>query len=362
MKTATTKRSIATGTASPADPAQMLDMICEHFVEHGVVTRDGSRGRIDSPIGSAEFTVDGRHLRIRVDCPDADTLFTVKSVLAEHLFMFAGEEELELVWDGAPPSGSIPYFREAHVVAARRVTPLMQRVTFAVSDAGAFAEGGLHVRLLIPPAGRPPVWPTARPDGRLSWPASEDALTIRAYTIRAIDQQRGTIDIDFVLHRGGVTPAASWAEDALPGAIVGFLGPGGGGLPEARRLLIAGDETALPAIARMATLMPEHVSARIFIEVAGPQEEQAIALPSTSEITWLHRNGKDAGTCGLIPNVIRQALAGGADDDHHVWVACEHAEAKAIRRFLRTELRHDRSRHTVAAYWRLGQSSDTDFD
>jgi glycerol-3-phosphate dehydrogenase len=61
----------------------------------------------------------------------------------------------------------------------------------------------MHVRLLVPPKGRAPVWPMTLPDGRLGWPTGEDTMAVRIYTIRSIDVDRAEMDIDFVLHESG---------------------------------------------------------------------------------------------------------------------------------------------------------------
>lgn len=350
----------ASGTATLGDAEAMLDMMCEHFTGHGKVTKQKGYGRIESLTGTAELTIDSNgRLLIEVACPEPSALFNVKSILAEHLFHFAGDGPVQLDWDEPQPE-TIPFFQEASVVSARNVTPMMRRVTLKVANAAAFSEGGLHVRLLIPPAGRAPVWPTAHRDGRIRWPEGEDALVVRAYTIRALDPAADTVDIDFVLHVGGVTPAATWSCEARPGARIGLLGPGGGGLPDAPRLLIAGDETALPAIARMAERVPAGQEARVFIEVAGPEERQPIPTAAGIELVWLYRNGASAGSAGLIEAALRDALDGEDDGEVYIWVACGQTEAKAIRKFLRNDKRRDRSRCTVAAYWRNCNTGDGD--
>src|SRR3546814_4721070 len=76
----------------------------------------------------------------------------------------------------------------------RRLSPHMQRIRFEARDIPRYATGGLHIRLLIPPAVRNPVWPTIGHDGLLVWPAGDDALTVRIYTIRTIDVEAGTFD------------------------------------------------------------------------------------------------------------------------------------------------------------------------
>ncbi|GAB3415736.1 hypothetical protein GCM10027569_37750 [Flindersiella endophytica] len=72
----------------------------------------------------------------------------------------------------------------------------------------------------------------------------------RTYTIRHLDEDSGTIDIDFALHEGGV--GSNWARRAEPGLVLGITAPYGLHKPpaDAEWHLYAGDPTALPAIGR----------------------------------------------------------------------------------------------------------------
>ena len=77
------------------------------------------------------------------------------------------------------------------------------------------------------------------------------------------------LDIDFVLHlHGGSGPAAEWAAAAQPGDPLLLVGPcarwgdclGIEFAPgAAERLLLVGDETAVPAIAAILETLPAHV-------------------------------------------------------------------------------------------------------
>ncbi|QWW70480.1 DUF2218 domain-containing protein [Rhizobium sp. WYJ-E13] len=338
------------GIAIAVDPGRMLDELCTHFVEHSTVRRDGDQVTLEMMIGKADIRHEGRSLAIELSCKSARALQNVRSVLAEHLFQFAGEDKLELTWSDAPKADRLPDLREIRVIGARNISPHMRRVTVACDDTRHFAHGGLHFRLLIPPKGRVPVWPKLLADGRIEWAKDEDALTVRIYTFRSIDLERGEIDIDFVLHEGENVPGAEWAMNAKPGDIAGALGPGGGGVPDATTMILAGDETALPAISRIAAEVPAGTRLRIFLEVDGPAEELPLPSAGTVDLTWMHRNGAPAGTMGLIENAIKDALADAATDTF-VWAGCERSEAKRIRDFLKTERAHDRHKMSIGAYW-----------
>ncbi|TCL68118.1 DUF2218 domain-containing protein [Rhizobium sp. BK251] len=338
------------GIATPVDPRRMLDEVCKHFVEHSQVSRNGDAARLESEIGTADINIVGNSLSIRLSCPTAQMLNAVQNVIAEHLFMFAGEEPFDLSWSDPPPTSRLPDFHEIEVVGARNITPHMRRVTVACASPVSFLDGGLHVRLLIPPTGRVPVWPRRRPDGRIEWPKGDDELAVRIYTIRNVDVGAGTMDIDFVLHEGEGMPGASWAANAKPGDRAGLLGPGGGGVPKASDLILAGDETALPAISRIAAEVPAGTRLKLFIEVDNPSEEQPLPSAGHLDLTWLYRNGAAAGTTRMIEKAVRLAVST-CSSETFVWVGCERAEAKAIRDYLKNGLHRDRQLMSIGAYW-----------
>lgn len=337
-----------------ADPTAMLDRLCGHFTEHGKVVRRADGARLEGPYGAVELAAAADGLDIALACPNETYLFVVQSSVAEHLFEFAQGEHFTLDWRGdVPIQPRIPYFREAAVRSAHDLTPAMRRVIVACEDTAHFESGGLHLRVLIPPAGRAPVWPRVGPDSRVLWPEGEDELVRRVYTIRSIDHARRELAIDVVLHDD--SPGSAWARNAKAGDPVGLLGPGGGDIAPADWYLLCGDETALPAIARIAEALPATARAAIVIEVADAAEEQPIRSAAAIEVTWLHRNGLPAGTTELLPQAVRGiVLPEGAEP--FVLAGCEQAAARVIRRYLRGERKLPRERHLVAAYWRRGHS------
>jgi NADPH-dependent ferric siderophore reductase len=188
------------------------------------------------------------------------------------------------------------------------------------------------------------------PDGRIHWPKGEDALVVRAYTIRNIHLDRGEMDIDFVIHEGDNVPGAHWAMTAQAGDRAGLMGPGGGGVPEAKDIMLAGDETALPAIARIAASVSADTRLRIFLEVESVEDEQVLPTAANCQIVWLRRQRRAPARMGRLEAIIRE-LAAAEEQTAYFWVACEQAEARAIRIFLKTERAYDRDMFSVAAYW-----------
>ncbi|MEU0440762.1 siderophore-interacting protein [Streptomyces sp. NPDC006186] len=243
----------------------------------------------------------------------------------------------------------------ARVVRTERLTPHMQRVVLGGEGLSAFTAGTCtdhYVKLLFPPAAVTYPEPFDLERVRAELPREQWPVT-RTYTVRAWDPEHRELTLDFVLH-GDEGLAGPWAAHARPGDTIRFLGPGGAYAPdpEADWHLLAGDESALPAIAAALEALPEGAVARAFVEVAGPEEEQKI--DSDVDIVWLHRSDRQVGE--LLVEAVR-ALEFPAGRVH----AFVHGEAhfvKELRRLLRVEREMPREDLSVSGYWRLGHTED----
>lgn len=340
-----------TGVALPKNAVRMLDEICEHFIEHAEVRRTADLALLKSKFGTARIRLRHPRLLIELACPSEKALQVARTSIAEHMFYFAGNDPLELTWSEPASRAVVPNLHDVTVVEAEDVTPHMRRVKFSCADVTPFIGGDMHVRILIPPKGRQPVWPGYRLDGRLAWPEGKDALQVRAYTIRAVDVDRRELWIDFFQHPapGVPTPGGDFARDARAGDVVALLGPGSGSLPSARSILMIGDESALPAIARIAAEVPAGTDLRAIIEVLDADEEQPLPSAGRLAVRWLHRNSYPEGTAGVLAEEARKAVMA-IDDKTFVWVACEKDDVRSIRSVL-TSRHHDKSLRYVAWYW-----------
>ena len=239
-----------------------------------------------------------------------------------------------------------------HDVTVSQVQPLaphLVRITFHGPSLADFADDGPDQRckLLLP---RPGQQRPQLPDGDSAWYAqwqqmSEDVRPIlRTYTIRRHRRAAREVDVDFVLH-GDSGPASAWAARAQVGDRVGIYGayadydpP-----PDADWQLLAGDDTALPAIA--AVLERSRLPSQVFVEVADPHHRIDVAA------TWLYR---DQG----------QTLLGGVrsadlpDGRGYAWVAGESSAVRAIRRHLVDDRAMPRESITFTGFWRLDGSID----
>ncbi|GLS46350.1 siderophore-interacting protein [Methylobacterium brachythecii] len=335
-----------------ADPATLAARLIEHMVEHEVVFETRGVSTVaDLGRGTGTLTVLARALNVRVEAEDAGDLEMIRAVFAQHIVEFA-EEPLEIRWTGLGESpDAFANFREIRLISAEDLTPHLRRLRFSGPDLARFAsDEDLHVRLYFPPAGlAEPEWPRPGPDGRTLWPADERKPTPRYYTIRRIDLAAGTLDIDFVLH-ADAGPGSAFAETAQPGARLGMVGPLGRTVRSASWHLLAGCETALPAIARILEGMAPDARGEVFLEVAGPEEEIPLAKPAGVALRWLHRDGALAGSQERLLDAITAASwPEGAEP--FIWIGCEFQIAKALRRHFEKERGLPKERQLIVGYW-----------
>ena len=331
----------------------VCERLAAHFGEQGAVAQAEGTVRLEADGASAELRPSATRIELRLPGGLGGHALRPEGVAGRAPVRprrAADPPRLERVGADAAVPALLPRDDGGR---GRALTPRMRRVTLA-GDAAHFAgPGGLHCRLVMPPEGREPRWPRPTDDGRIAWPDGSDALTVRIYTVRRLDVARGLLDIDVVLHGGSSTPGSDWALAARPGQRVGLTGPGGSHAAAADRLLLAGDETALPAIARILERLPATCAATVRVEVADAAEEQRLATQAAMNLAWLHRDGAEAGTTDLLETAIGALDWPGDDPAAFAWVGCEFAAARAIRRHLQ-ERGVDRQRQLVASYWRRG--------
>ncbi|MCV2490348.1 siderophore-interacting protein [Geodermatophilus sp. YIM 151500] len=251
-----------------------------------------------------------------------------------------------------PPGG----LRPVHVLTVRAVTsvtPSVRRVTLAGPVAAA-TSAGPTVSVLVPRVGDPaPRWPQVARDGRIVWPQGSHGVALRSYTARREDPAAGEVDVDFVLHGDG--PAATWAAAAAPGAVLGVAGSGPLGHRPAGRLLLAGDETALPAISRILAEAAPGTTGLVLLEVADAAEEQPLPAPPGVELRWLHRGTTPPGASTLLAEAVAARPPPGAEDVF-AWVAAESAAVRSVRADLRGRWGLSRAQHHAIGYWRRGRA------
>jgi NADPH-dependent ferric siderophore reductase len=243
------------------------------------------------------------------------------------------------------------------VVRVERLTPHMVRVVLGGEGLDGFAAGQYtdhYVKLLFPADGVVYPEPFDIQAIRADFPREQWPHT-RTYTVRRWDAAARELAIDFVVHRDEGL-AGPWAARVQPGAEILFLGPGGAYAPDeaADWHLLAGDESALPAIAAALERMPRDAVCHAFIEVPDAAEEQKLDAPAGASVTWVHRGSRPVGEA-LVAAVEALEFPPGTPQ---VFVHGEAHFVKRLRRLLRVDRGIARERLSISGYWRRGSDED----
>ncbi|BBU23499.1 siderophore-interacting protein [Mycobacterium xenopi] len=194
----------------------------------------------------------------------------------------------------------------------------------------------------------------------------EKQPVIRTMTVRRADPAARELTVDIVVH-GEHGVAGPWAATAEPGQPMYLMGPGGAYAPDptADWHLLAGDESALPAIAAALEALPDNAVGKAFIEISGPEDEIPLTAPQSVQVNWIYRGGRAdlvpedrAGDHAPLIEAVKttQWLPGQV----HVFI---HGEAQAVmhnlRPYIRKEREVDAQRASISGYWRRGRTEET---
>ncbi|MFJ4165427.1 siderophore-interacting protein [Microbacterium sp. NPDC089698] len=299
-------------------------------------------------------------------------------------------------------------YRTYRTTVARReqLSPNFLRMTLTGPDLVHFGTAGLDQRiklvLPLPDGSFTDVGQFDESVGMMEWYRrwrelpDETRNPIRTYTIRAVRPESREIDVDFVLH-GTEGPASAWASAAAPGAPLVVIGPDAradetGGLEwnpgDAGSVLIAGDETAVPAICAIVESLPAHVTGSVYIEVPTEADALPLTAPEGVSVRWLARGSAAHGLrlsaavhawgetriADEEPATTTDAAPGSAElaDPHedevlwevpessvgscYAWLAGEASTITALRRHLVRGLGIDRRSVAFMGYWRRGRA------
>lgn len=200
------------------------------------------------------------------------------------------------------------------VAEKQQLTPHYLSIRFDCDDFDDFVSASPddHVKLFLPQSssvgGRPPM---------------------RDYTPRAFDPAAGLMVIDFALHQPA-GPATAWAIAAQPGDRIEIGGPRGSVLlpDDCDWYWLIGDETAVPAIARRLTELPD-AAIHVLIAVDGAEEQVALPPASDATIQWVHRPADEAhNPAALLAAVEALSLPAGRG---FIWIAAEADVARHLR-------------------------------
>ena len=146
------------------------------------------------------------------------------------------------------------------------------------------------------------------------------------------------------------------------------MGPSGAYAPDSAAdwHLFAGDEAAVPAIGAALEALPDNAIGKVFIEVAGPEDEIALSAPPGVELNWIYRGGRadlvpedKAGDHAPLIAAVKEAA----------WLPGQvqvfiHGEAQTVIHNLRRYIRKERGvdakwASSISGYWRRGRTEET---
>lgn len=305
--------------------------------------------------------------------------------------------------------GARPF--RVQVAAKHTLSPHFRRMVFAGEDLDIFGTDGLDQRIKLLFANRDGGWidlglddpaDLASGDWYPRWLAADDAERnpIRTYTVRAIDPQARRLTVDFAVH-DGAGPGGSFPDAAEVGDELVIIGPDarsplcGQGIDfhpgRARNLLLAGDETAVPAICSILETLSsgsgpdDGWNVHAFMEVPADGDRLPLELTAGIHPHWLARRGQvgdllieevgsfAAGHPGFLTRghdtaplvdvdvdreLLWEAPQAVPGADFYAWIASEAAAVRTLRRLLVAEHGVDRSRVAFMGYWRLGRAEN----
>ncbi|GAA2951671.1 SIP domain-containing protein [Glutamicibacter bergerei] len=326
---------------------------------------------------------------------------------------------------GAEHLATLAY--QCMVMRTQDLTPAFRRITVGGTDLSHFGTNShsldMRIKLLLPPAGgsalteeiaalRPEA--LSSPAGQEGWyrrwlsidPSSRGYM--RTYTVRAFREvghrdnlgDTAELDIDFVMHgqvvngalQGG--PATEFADRAQVGDELLLLGPNRalsdetyGGIEfrpgGARRVVLAGDETAAPAICAILEALPANVTGHALIEVPDTDDILGASTRSGVSVQWLTRGTNEHGVllAAAVKDVVAIPAAGAVHTDadpedidideqilwetgaaesapFYAWIAGEAGMVKELRRYLVREAGINRKQVAFMGYWRRGKTEN----
>jgi NADPH-dependent ferric siderophore reductase len=171
----------------------------------------------------------------------------------------------------------------------------------------------------------------------------------RYYTVRSWDG--GELVLDVVVHEEGLV--TEWASRDCVGDRVTLSEPKGSfAMPDdAGWLLLVGDLTAMPAMARILEGLDklDRLDVRTVRVWAEVPDDLPDYLPEGVGVTWLTPPGPDESALASVVERIDWP-----DGDGYFWMAGESSQMRAIRKHLMRDVRLPSTAYDVMGYWRGG--------
>ena len=223
--------------------------------------------------------------------------------------------------------------RQLTVARVERAAPKMLRIVLKGAELQGFTSLGFddHVKLFFP----------------------DPEPSMRDFTPRRYDADTGELWIDFFVHDAG--PAATWASQARVGLPLTVGGPKGSSVISKAGIdsyVLIGDETGLPAIARLLEELPSAPRVLVVIEVESGAADYPLESAATVEVVRVPRKAPVAAPAHELLAVLRTLEI--PVERCFAWVALESQAARAMRRYLLEERGFDKRWVKAAGYWQRG--------
>jgi NADPH-dependent ferric siderophore reductase len=163
---------------------------------------------------------------------------------------------------------------------------------------------------------------------------------VRYYTVRSLDADQVVLDV--VVHDEGLVTA--WAcGDCVGDTPVVTAAQGSFSPPDdAAWLLLVGDLTAMPAMARISAA--SRTPTRVWAEVA---DDLTGYLPDDTDVTWLRPPAEGQSRLAEVVETVEWPAG-----DGYFWMAGESAQMRSIRKHLMRERGLPNAAYDVMGYWR----------
>lgn len=239
------------------------------------------------------------------------------------------------------------------------LTPHYIRITLT-GDVSDFKNTtiGDNNKIFIPPAGVSEIHFPKLNESQTEWiyPEKDVAPSVRTYTHRGINLDKGELVIDFVNH-GETGSASAWALKSESGDKIGVAmrtEPKELYHKDAKWYLLVGDTTAIPVLSAILENLPASAQGICIIEVPTKEDEQVLQTDADIIFIWLYNKHPEEGS-RLAETVKKINIP---ETDKFGYVACEFSSVKEIRNYLRKELGWTSNELYAYSYWKSGVAED----
>lgn len=287
----------------------------------------------------------GEYVGLCITACNLNSLCSMKEFVDRRFLDSMPKASQSLIWLDGQKEGDLPRnFRFANVLSSKKLGLHFRRVRLHAKNLEDFCQTLIHFSFVLPKIDdKAPQWPAVDNQGRTVWPNGEKKLHRAVYTIRQVNLVGEWFEVDIFVHQGGRTN--QWAMQAQPGDIIGITGPSGRALPPcSAKMLIAGDETAYPAIARLMSILPASSQGTVVLVGNGVID---YVMPSHDNflIKYVDRTADNEDfmlSLKSIPQI---------DCDTQVWMASESKEVQALRSHFHNEIGIDKKSSYMSGFW-----------